>query len=710
MPRRSLSLLPLVALALVCGWAEAAQAYVGPGAGLGLLGAGLVLVLGLLGAVLGVLAWPFLMLWRRLTTRPPPQAPRIKRAVFVGLDGLDPELTEQMMARGELPNLQRLADQGCFSRLGTTWPAMSPVAWSSFATGVSPDKHGIFDFLTRDPKTYAPEVSSVANDPPDRSLELLGYRLPLGRPRVRLLRKSQAFWDQLGRYRVPSSILRVPITYPATSLHGTMLSAMCVPDMEGSMGTFSYFTTRSGEEDPSEGGRRVQVDVDEGIVHGDLIGPPHPYKTDETPLRAAFEVRLQDDGATLLLSGKSVALEENAYTPWMVVHFHLGLGISLKGIVRFRLLEADARTGVLRLYATAVQVDPEHPVLPIAFPRSFSVFLSKLIGRFSTLGLAEDTWALNAGVLDEEGFLDQVWLNHAEREKMFFEMLDRTDRGVLACVFDGTDRLQHMFMRYLDDGHPALKPEERSSPYADVVPGSYRRMDTLVGRVLDEVDPHDPANWVVVLSDHGFKPFRRGVNVNAWLREKGYLALKEGADDDAPWFEAVDWSKTSAYAAGLGGIFLNVRGREAEGIVAPDAAIDLARKIANELAGLRDPGADDAVCVTRAAAAADLYDGPYLERAPDIITGYAAGWRISWDGARGIASGPVFVDNTKAWSGDHCIDPDEVPGVLFSNRPLGRADGTEPVIADLAPTVLELFGVPPPKYMDGVSLEPAAAS
>jgi predicted AlkP superfamily phosphohydrolase/phosphomutase len=702
--------LTALSVALALGWAESASAYVGPGAGLGLLGAGLVLVLGLLGAVLGVLAWPFLMIWRRLTTRPPPKPPRIKRAVFVGLDGLDPELTEKMMAAGELPHLTSLAERGCFSRLGTTWPAMSPVAWSSFATGVSPDKHGIFDFLTRDPKSYAPEVSSVANDPPDRSLELLGFRLPLGRPRVRLLRKSQAFWDQLGRYRVPSSILRVPITYPAQALHGTMLSAMCVPDMEGSMGTFSYFTTRSDEEDPTEGGRRVQVSVDKGVVHGDLIGPPHPYKTDDTPLRAAFEVLLADDGLTLTLSGKTVALEVDAYTPWMQARFELGLGFALKGIVRFRLLEVDAAQGVVRLYATAVQVDPEHPVLPIAFPRSFSVFLSKLIGRFSTLGLAEDTWALNAGVLDEEGFLDQVWLNHAEREKMFFEMLERTERGVLACVFDGTDRLQHMFMRYLDDGHPALKPEERTSTYRDVVPAAYRRMDALVGRVLEQVDPDDPANWVVVLSDHGFKPFRRGVNVNAWLRERGYLAVKEGADEDAPWFEAVDWSKTRAFAAGLGGIFLNVKGREAEGIVAPEEALDVARQIAGELAGLRDPGADDAVCVTRAAAAADLYDGPYLERAPDIITGYASGWRISWDGARGIASGPVFADNTKAWSGDHCIDPDEVPGVLFSNRPLGRADGTEPVIADLAPTVLELFGVPPPRYMDGVSLEPAPTS
>jgi predicted AlkP superfamily phosphohydrolase/phosphomutase len=355
-----------------------------------------------------------------------------------------------------------------------------------------------------------------------------------------------------------------------------------------------------------------------------------------------------------------------------------------------------------RLYVSPINIDPSRPVLPISHPAIFSVFLSKLIGRYTTLGLAEDTWALNEGVLDEDAFLEQAWDNHREREAMFFEMLRRTRRGLITCVFDGTDRIQHMFMRYLDDGHPASPRDERAARYRDVIEQTYVQMDDMVGRVLDEVDVADPQTLVAVISDHGFRTFRRGVNLNSWLMERGYLVLEEGRDASGEWFKGVDWDRTRAFALGLGGIFLNVKGREARGVVEPGEAESLAADLAAELTGLVDTDMD-AVAIDNAYASHDLYDGPYRDDAPDVVVGYAAGWRASWNCVRGIADATVFDDNTKAWSGDHCIDPKLVPGVLIANRDLG-ADNGEPQISDMAPTLLDLFGVAAPGYMDGASL------
>ena len=378
----------------------------------------------------------------------------------------------------------------------------------------------------------------------------------------------------------------------------------------------------------------------------------------------------------------------------------MGLGMKLRGICRFRLLSLEPE---VKLYMTPVQIDPESPVLPISHPRFFATFLSKLCGRFATLGLAEDTWALNEGVLDEDAFLEQAWSNHKEREAMFFAMLGRTRRGLITCVFDGTDRIQHMFMRYADDGHPAADGDaDRVARYRTVIDDTYRKMDEMVGRALAEVDPEDPHNLVAVLSDHGFKSFRRGVNLNAWLLDNGYLFLKDGRDRSGDWFEGVDWPRTRAFALGLGGIFLNIKGREAEGAVAPEDAAALADELAEKLAQLVDPTTGD-TAVRKAYPAHSLYRGPYADQAPDVIVGYRAGWRVSWDGARGVAGGAVFEDNTKAWSGDHCIDPELVPGVIIANRPLG-VEGSSRRIVDIAPTVLDLFGIPAPRYMDGVSL------
>lgn len=678
-----------------------AQAYIGPGAGVAVASTTLVIVVSFVLMVFGILFWPFRMLYRVITRKRPPGKAAIRRAVIIGLDGLDPDLVRKLMDEGRLPTLQKIAGKGEFSKLKTTFPAMSPVAWSSFATGVNPAKHGIFDFLTRDRKSYMPDLSSADVGPPRRHLNIGNWQIPVGKPQLKLLRKSKPFWEILGRYRVPCSILRVPITFPPDKFAGTMLSAMCVPDLQGSQGSFTFFTSDPDDAGAAIGGHRVMVTVKDDRIDTALEGPPNPIRKNPEPLKVKMSIHLDRESktATLSLGREKVKLEQGKYSDWITTVFPMGLGLKMRGMCRVRLLDLDP----FRLYVSPVNIDPARPILPISNPYIFSVFLSKLIGRFSTLGLAEDTWALNEHVLDEDAFLEQAWANHDEREAMFFEMLKRTPKGVLTCVFDGTDRIQHMFMRYLDDGHPARKSDDHGDRYKDVIADTYARMDKMVGKVLETVNIDDPETLFIVLSDHGFKTFRRGVNLNSWLHQNGYLVLEEGRTETGEWFAGVDWEKTRAFALGLGGIFLNVKGRESKGCVEPgDAANELADEIAGKLSGLRDSEID-AVGIREVYASHRIYRGPYADDAPDLIVGYAAGWRASWDGVRGIVNDVVFDDNTKAWSGDHCIDPELVPGVLISNRKLSPAS-EEPVISDLAPTVLELFGVPAPRHMDGKSL------
>ncbi|HMA54007.1 MAG TPA: alkaline phosphatase family protein, partial [Acidobacteriota bacterium] len=264
-------------------------------------------------------------------------------------------------------------------------------------------------------------------------------------------------------------------------------------------------------------------------------------------------------------------------------------------------------------------------------------------------------------------------------------------------VFETTDSIQHMFLRYLDKSHPALKaaPARMS---AAVIEELYKKMDALVGRVAGGLGPKGA---LFVMSDHGFKSFRRGVNLNSWLHQNGYLALAQGRTESGEWFKDVDWTKTRAYGLGLGGLYLNLKGREAKGVVEPGAeAAALKAELGRKLAALKD-GPNGPAAITHVYDRDAVYAGPFKENAPDLIIGYNEGYRASWDGVTGIVNRIVIEDNIKAWSGDHCIDPALVPGVLFSNLKLKR---TDPSIMDVAPTVLELFGIAPPTPMDGRGL------
>jgi len=255
---------------------------------------------------------------------------------------------------------------------------------------------------------------------------------------------------------------------------------------------------------------------------------------------------------------------------------------------------------------------------------------------------------------------------------MLNNALERTKKGVVACVFDTSDRVQHMFFRGMDSG-------------GGVVRDMYERMDALVGRVMRSLDEQ---TVLVVLSDHGFCHFRRAMNVNRWLVDEGYMLLDGNGE--------VDWAGTRAYFVGLSGLYVNRAGREAKGIVGDSQA--LAREVASKLTGLRD---GETLAIRKAHLTRNLYRGPYLEAAPDLILGFAEGYRASWDAAAGRIGVAVFDDNDKAWSGDHCVDPELVPGVLFCSQ---KFAATNPGIEDMAATALDLFGVEIPKWMEGKSV------
>jgi predicted AlkP superfamily phosphohydrolase/phosphomutase len=648
-------------------------AYIGPGAGFAFATSFFTFLLGAIGGFVSLLLWPVRTAWNWIRFRKVYARAHVRKLIFIGFDGLDARLTEQWLAEGKLPNLARLRDMGGYRRLRTTFPALSPVAWSTFATGVNPAKHNIFDFLSRSAGTYLPELAPAKVRPPARVWKIGRFRIPLSRSVVEGRRRSESFWTILGKHQIRSTVVRVPMTFPPEKFNGQVLSAMCTPDLRGTQGTFSLFTTRLGDQQ-FEGGY-VEILARDGVfLAGAIQGP-------EGAERVAFRIApgAAKDEATLRLQGQSVVLRQGEYSGWIRLRFG-----GVWGVARFLMTETAPE---FSLYVSPVQIDPEKPALPISHPRLYAIYLAKLLGTFATLGLAEDTWACNEGAISEQDFLDQAYLIFDERRRMFTEALKRTRRGVTGCVFDTSDRVQHMFFRHLHNGKEGL--------FSRTIEEMYQRMDGVVGEALQYVDEK---TLLVVLSDHGFCRFERGVNLNAWLRDNGYLKLKRPAQDCGKYFDGVDWAGTSAYALGLGGIYLNVRGREPEGIVAPgQESAELKRELLEKLSGFEDAELGR-VAIREMYDAASVYRGPYMEGSPDLIAGYNEGYRAAWGAALGEVSGRVFEHNDRPWSGDHCVDPALVPGVLFANR---KIDAKDPGIEDLAPTSLRSFGIDPPKWMDG---------
>jgi predicted AlkP superfamily phosphohydrolase/phosphomutase len=612
----------------------------------------------------------------------------LRKVVVIGLDGLEPRLVESLLAAGELPNLAKLRGQGGFSRVATTYPAQTPVAWSTFATGTNPGGHGIFDFIRRDPGTYLPDFSL-------NRYEQKNAFLP---PRAVNLRRGTAVWDLLSAAGVPSIILRAPCTFPPDNIRGRMLAGLGVPDLRGGLGTSTFYTSEPGVR-PQESENVVHVAADaRGAIATRLIGPRNPKTRGDLELDLRIQLEPAARKVSVLSEGQPRTLEvrEGSWSEWLKVKFKAGLFQSVSGMVRFHLVRMEP---ALELYASPVNFDPDQPLFPIGSPAEYPRELAAKIGTFYTTGMVEDHGGLNNGRFAEEAYLDQCDGVLRERERMVHHELDRFQEGLFFCLFDTPDRIQHMFWRFREPEHPANRGDGRPE-LRHVIDDHYRACDAIVGRVLERADDE---TLVIVLSDHGFNSFQRGLHVNTWLFENGFLALGQGlrpGEEAGDLLHGVDWARTRAYALGLGSVYLNLAGREAKGVVEPSEAPAVASAIAAGLSGLADPERGQ-VAVRSVTTREQMYAGPFARESPDLVVNFAPGYRVSWSTALGGVPVGLFEDNVKKWGGDHIIDPSLVPGVLFMNQPFS---GEGARLLDLAPTILAALGVPKGPAMEGASL------
>jgi predicted AlkP superfamily phosphohydrolase/phosphomutase len=613
-----------------------------------------------------------------------------KKAIVIGLDGLEPSIVEAMMERGELPAFVRLRQQGHYSRLATTYPAQTPVAWSSFSTGTNPGGHGVFDFVRRDPATYMPDFALSRFERPKNMF---------APPRVVNQRRGVPFWQVLGAAGIPATVLRCPCTFPPDELRGRMLSGVGVPDLRGSQGTGTFYT-QDREAKAKESEQLVTLDAGDSLETY-LVGPRNTRANPPADTRAEIRVEVDRAGSCLRFHTEgapaTVEVARGAWSPWVRVKFKFSMLQAVNGQVRFYVRSVSPQ---VEFYVSPVNFDPAAPLFPVSSPSDYAKELAAEIGPFSTLGMAEDHTALNNGRVDEEAYLAQCGLVLAEREKMTFHELARFSEGLFFVVFDTPDRVQHMFWRFRDAQHPYYDAD-LARTFTREIEEHYRHYDGVLARVMEHADGE---TLLVVLSDHGFGTFRRAVHINTWLHEQGLLALKSAHkphEELGEGFTQVDWPKTYAYALGLGGIYLNKKGRERDGILEENGESARVRKaIVGGLAGLAD-AATGQVAINSVSCAEEIYSGAYAAEAPDLLVNYAPGYRVSWQTALGGMPHGLIEDNLRRWSGDHIIDPQAVPGILLLNRAAARNHAD---IRDLAPTILAHFGIAPHPAMERKSL------
>jgi predicted AlkP superfamily phosphohydrolase/phosphomutase len=611
-----------------------------------------------------------------------------KKVIVIGLDGLEPSIVETMLAQGDLPNLARLKAMGSYTRMKTTYPAQTPVAWSSFATGVNPGGHGIFDFIRRDPDTYLPDLALSRFERP---------KSMLAQPKVVSRRNGVAIWQRLTNAGIPSTVLRCPCTFPPDTIKGSMLAGVGVPDLRGGQGTGTFYT-QDKTAVAKENERLVHLESGSDVKSW-IIGPRNPRANPADDFRS--EIRVRREGSTLRIetggTPATLELKEKSWSPWVKVKFKMSMLQSVPGMVRFYVRQLSP---VIEFYVSPVNFDPAAPVFPISSPPDYAKRLSEEIGPFATLGMAEDHNGHNNGRFDEMDYLAQCNLVYDEREKMMEHELGRFSEGFFFVLFDTPDRLQHMLWRFRDSKHPGFN-RDLPPDLGKQVDALYRRCDETVGRVMQRADEN---TLLIALSDHGFNSFRRSFHTNTWLWQNGLLALKDGkkpSSDIKENFAGVDWSKTYAYALGLGGIYLNKKGRERDGILEEGAEAERVRNaITTGMAGLvdGDAGTPGIRSVSRRE---DIYSGAYVGESPDLLINFHPGFRVSWETTVGGFSHQLFEDNTRRWSGDHIIDPDAVPGILFMNRAAAQNQAS---IIDLAPTILRYLDAPGGDGMEGKSL------
>jgi predicted AlkP superfamily phosphohydrolase/phosphomutase len=688
------------------------------------------------------------------------------KLIILGFDGADADLARQWMDEGKLPNLAKLRAGGTFSPLRSTIPSQTPVSWSTFATGLSPGRHGIFDFLKRNPQDYKPTFAAadLVTEPflfgrnngvvvgliggvallliffllfkvfrmrTSRAAAVAGVLalaagIGLGVAASRLLpvqkkvavnrQQGDTFWKILGDAGKRVRIVRVPVTFPPKAYeHGTLLSGLGTPDLSARIGKPFYFTSELFFQ-PKGGGdfslEVVELVDNKGVIETEIKEIPNelfPDKGGYITIPMTFTVADDHSNLRIQVSGNDLTLKPGQWSDWVHFTFPFNSLVKVHGIGKFRVLSLQPE---VRVYLSPIQLDPENlpPGVDITAPGDWVHDLTAEFGLFKTMGWMIDTWSLTNGTVDEQVFLEDVKQTTDKELQMLNGFLGQADQwDVLVHYFEFTDRVQHMMFRFFDPKHPLYTPEG-AAKWGGSILAAYQDMDRIVGETMKNMPK---GAKLMVVSDHGFASFRRAMNYNTWLAKNGYMSLTgedtqrknlEDLFDQGDFFVNVDWSKTRAYALGLGQIYVNLQGREKKGIVKPGAEYQqLVKEIQEKLVAYVDEetGEHPVAHVFSRDEAYGTYDPELI---PDMIPSNSEGYRVGWQDSLGGIGKTIVEPNLEIWSGDHCsVYPPLVEGILFSNFKL-NAQGA--YMGDIMPTILGLYKVKPTTNLDGRSLLP----
>ena len=664
---------------------------------------------------------------------------KFPRMVVLGIDGLDPDILEEaiQLYPDRTKNFQWLAEKSGIHSLGTSMPPQSPVAWSNFITGMDPGGHGIFDFIHRSLSTRN-AIGSIMTDvhppAPDKSAKPGDWKLPNPFEAVpEPNRSGKPFWMIMADAGVPADLWRMPINYPVDPSDGVSFPGMMTPALDSAYGKSTIYTDDPLAKSRSNYSKLEIVSEFNGKIDTSIVGPPNSLKVGDPATKCALKIFVDHQaGAIAIDTGSGVSvLRPGEWGEFVPVTFDMQLPMGLMnlgGMTRFYLRSIEP---TFELYASPVNIDPEAPVSPVSEPESASADLAKAIGDYYTQGMAEDVNSLKSEVISVEEFMQQVGIVYDERRRMMDYAIDhylaRGVGGLMFFYYSTVDLTSHMMWRHSDPEHPDYDPEiaKRTSVQWTDRPGSTWK-DTIYDVIL-KIDPvlgvlrerlGDDTTFIV-MSDHGFAPYRRIFSLNTWLLENGYLVLKDGyarelERDDAGFKKvrigsAVDWTKTRAYGMGFNGLYLNLAGREEDnhatedadesGIVQPGAEADaLLAEIKGKLEAIIDPTNEEPV-ILHCDLATEIYHGPRIPEAPDLLIGYNYAYGNSDASSEGRVPRETLRDNLGGtFNGSHLMAPEVVKGTLMSNRPVRKGSHQ---LQDLTVQILHYYGIEVPSELTG---------
>lgn len=555
------------------------------------------------------------------------------KTLILGFDSFDPAVFEELAGKNQLPNFEKLSQQGGYSRLGVCSPPQTEVSWTSIATGADPGGHGIFDFVHRDPASYTPYVSIL----PMRKGVVGEQFVP---PYT-----AKTFFEAAADMGYPATALWWPAMFPARpAIPINTLPGLGTPDIRGQLGVGTLLTSEDEVLKKTTVVKLIRAGKD--CFTASLPGPQIQGRAGPRTINLPMSLDVLDQkSAKLTVGPQQLTLRLGEWSEIVELRFKAGMLFNVHAITRFI---ATRLSGVIRVYVLPLQIHPLHSSWHYASSTSFSKKVWKDVGPYLTLGWPQDTTGLEEGCINDEQFLDLCQSIFERRIQILDYLMNDFHEGVLASIFDDLDRIQHMFF------HDRM----------DVVQAWYQRLD----RFVEEVSAH-VAGWsgkyrYLILSDHGFSSFRKKVHLNRWLLDNGYLFMKNGGDD----LTGVNWEKTMAYAVGLNSVYLNLAGREGQGIVPAENVESLLDELKSKLLDWKDT--DRTPMIQKMRLKHETYSGPYTRFGPDLVVGYAPGYRASAETGLGKVPATVLEANNDHWGADHCMDADVVPGVIFANRDL----------------------------------------